>query len=235
MNKVVLENFDFVPFTGIGFISVFHDRLSFPSGNVFKFCSPIMLEDWFSKTDIPEKFKVLEPQAKFEVSFKRKKWIETYYYINFVFKKEYESEYSRWRKRILPESFLYFLEQYDEVEVPVCVITTHDPKEESGEQVYRLLHNFYENLYAFLSDKEEKIFVLSKCDCEQELLDIIQKAVSLEIHELLKKKGGRGLYPDLRNFRKYKVLYLSEELQRIYNEELNKAKEMFKLKLNEEV
>jgi hypothetical protein len=231
--RVVLEKFDFIPFRGIGYIAVLHDRLRFPSGKMFKFCFPLMLECWHSETSIPEKFTVLKPQIKFEASFKRKKWIETYYYMNFVFKKEHEDEYDRWRKRYIPESYLYFLEQYDEVEVPVCVITILDVEENSREKEYRLIHNFHENFYVFLLDKEERIYISPKCYCERDVLDIVQRVVSLEIDRLLKKKKGKGVYPNLKEFRKYNVLYLTEELQKVYDEELSKAKQMFGL--NEEV
>jgi hypothetical protein len=231
--RVVLEKFDFIPFRGIGYIAVLHDGLRFPSGKMFKFCFPLMLERWYSETNIPDKFTVLKPQAKFEVSFKRKKWIETYYYMNFVFKKEHEDEYDRWRKCYIPESYLYFLEQYDEVEVPVCVITIFDVEEINKEEKYCLMHNFHENFYVFLLGEEERIYVSPKCDCERDVLDIVQRVVSLEIDKLLKKKKGKGVYPNLKEFWKYNVLYLTEKLQKVYDEELSKAKQMFGL--NEEV
>ncbi len=236
MQRVVLEKFDFVPFTGIGFVIVSYPETgTCPSG--FRFCFPTMLEGWYTEIDLPEKYNFLEPQAKFEISFGRRKWTETYYYMNFLFKKEYETFYDKWRRRFIPERYLHFLEKYDEVEASVCVITVLNPKEKSDKGTYRLMHDFYENFYAFSVDEEENIFVISRREGEQSVLDYIDEAVKLEIYKLLRKRKRYKTHPIsttifnlfAKPYKRVKVLHLNEEYKKIYEEELSKIKQLFDL------
>jgi len=215
MQKFVLEQFDFIPFTGIGFISTFIDRpiLRYTTTHKlpFEFCFPLMIERWYSEAN--EEI-LLEPKAKFEMSFGRRRWIETYYYTKFVFKRQNEAIYDEWRKRFFPEIYLSSLKDYDEVEVFVYFITVFDPRERGGEEDYSLVHNFNENFYILPKNKSENLYVLSKTDGEQNILEYIDDAVKTKMTKLLKKS--------IKPLKKVKVLHLNEQLQKVYEEQLNK-------------
>jgi len=223
MQKEALEDFYFIPFTGIGYITSGHPP--------YRLCFPLMVEALPIEEQIPEKYTLLEPQAKFEMSVGRKKWIETYYYMTFVFNKEHETVYDYWRKFRIPEKHLTFLREYDEVEVPICIIT-HIEKE-NGEKIYQLVHNFTKNHFAFVGYRNEKLFVLPKSYCEGDLLDLIDEVIRREIKAEFKKRklfDISGTKFDWRKrYKSIKILYLNEELQNVYNEEKDKIKKVFKL------
>jgi len=225
MRRVALEDFRFVPFTGIGYIATFHPSLESTNRQhpPFQFCFPLMIERWSVKKSEDV---VLEPQAKFEVSVGYRDWIETYYYANFVFRKEHEAMYDKWRRRFFPDKYLSFLEDYDEVEASVYFITTFDLNKESGEQDFSLIHNFNENFYVLPKDKNENLYVLSKTHGEESILEYIDEAVKVEITKSL------NVEPIINN-KPHKVLYLNERFQKVFEEKVNKFTE--DLGLNKEV
>jgi hypothetical protein len=223
MERVVLEDFYFIPFTGIGYITT-----GYPP---FKLCFPMMLEALPIREKLPEKYILLEPQAKFELSTKyREKYIQTYYYANFLFNKGHENIYEKLRRLYIPEEHLTSLEQYNEVEVPICFISQLEGEERSGVEVYHLIHTINHNHFAFLGDEEEKLFVLPKNYGEEELLDIVRKAVRIEVaKKFRKKKLLDKSWLKSEYYKTIKILYLNEELQKVFDNELNKVKEMFGL------
>ncbi len=221
MNRLVLETFDFIPFTGIGFIVKLTKHPLIPTNELlFQFCFPLMVEKLYAEMGLSEKYAFLEPQAKFELSYGRKKWIETYYFANFLFKKEYEAEYDKWRRRFFSETDLYFLEEYNEVEVPVCIITVLDPKEKSEEE-HVLVHDFEENFYVLTQDKNEGLFVIHQIDGENDIINYIDWNIKLNIEKVPAEKKRKVM--------KYKILYLNEKFQKVFNERLSKLKEEFRL------
>jgi hypothetical protein len=227
MKRVILEKFDFIHFTGIGFISTRintkHIPLQSCSSLMFQFCFPLMVEKWYSNISGTI---LLKPQAKFEVSRGRIRWVETYYQANFVFKKEHETIYNKWRSRFFSEKSLSFLEDYDEASAFVYFTTVLDQKE-NGEEDYLLVHDFKENFYVLPKHKNENLYVLSKTYAEKDIIDRIDEAVDLEIFNLLKNRHqARGK----RRYRASKVLHLNEKFQEVFDEKLSNFKK--KLALN---
>jgi hypothetical protein len=233
MQREVLEEFNFIPFTGIGYITT-------PFYPPFDLCFPLMIEVIPISETLPEGYVLLEPQAKFELSVRykrRKKRIETYYYMDFVFKKEHEATYDLLRRYKFPERYLTSLKYYDEVKVPLCIITQLYEKEKSGQEVYYLVHNFKQNRFAFVGDKSEMpCYVLPKCYCEGDLLDLIDEVVKREIKSRMRNREFKKLsdadkpkFSWVNHFQTIKILHLNEELQKVYNEKLSKAKQIFEL------
>ncbi len=225
MSRLVLETFEFIPFTGIGFIAKLAKHPLIPTNELlFQFCFPLMVEKLYAEMGLSEKYAFLEPQAKFELSYGRKKWIETYYFANFLFKKEHEAEYDRWRRRFFSEIDLYFLEKYDEVEVPVCIITVLDPKEKSEEERV-LIHDFEENFHVLTRDKNENLFVIPQIDGENNIIDYIDWNIKLKIEKVPAEKKRKVM--------KYKILYLNERFQKVFEEMLSKFEKEFGINLKE--
>ncbi len=232
MQRVILDRFGFIPFTGIGFVieTTEHYQLGDMPTYKFRFCFPLMLEKWYAETNLSEKYTFLEPQAKFEMTMtygRRKKWIETYYYATFLFKKEHEDKYDNWRRRFFPETYLYSLEKYDEVEVPVCIITVLYPKERSEEN-YSLLHDLKENFYVLTHDKNENLFIVPQTYGEKDIVDYIDEVVELKTAKLFKKKSTTKERRYIKQH-KTKILHLNEKFQKVFDERLSKLKQEFRL------
>jgi hypothetical protein len=189
MEKFILEDFYFLPFTAIGFfmpkeildLERFRLKLSTKPLAITEHAFPLLYESIPTRY-FPTDAILLQPQAKFRVFYTEEEpKIQTFYTMRFnytygfdPFEVLHSSSYD-----IARAWFRGDVKKLDaEVEVRVCVVSVAEEASDCDNN-YTLIHN-RQQVYAWERFKNEQLYVVPEKDAEEDINSLIKTALGFE-------------------------------------------------------